>query len=123
MEVPRVPVRVLEPETAFAEIDLAGNAGVHHPLQRAVDGGAADALVLTARDVEQVVRAEVSLLSEEHIENEVTLARALGARRAEPLDVGDRGDHASDVTQGRGRPSACSDRTRRWLRRTTATSC
>src|SRR4051812_717270 len=123
MEVPRVPVRVLEAETAFAEIDFSGDTGVHHPLQRAVDGGAADALVLTARDVEQVVRAEVSLLFEEHIENEVAPARALGARRAEPLDVGDRGDHANDVTQGRGRPSTCSNRTRRWPRPTTANSC
>ena len=43
MEVARMPVRVLEPEPAFAEVHLAGDAGVHHPLQRAVDGGAADA--------------------------------------------------------------------------------
>ena len=43
MEVARVPVRGLEAEAPFAEIDLAGDAGVDHPLQRAVDGGAADA--------------------------------------------------------------------------------
>ena len=44
MEVPRMPVRVLEAEPAFAEIDLARDPGVHHPLQRAVDRRPADAL-------------------------------------------------------------------------------
>src|SRR5262249_16214798 len=46
VEVPRVPVGVLEAETALAEVDLPRDAGVHHPLQGAVDGGAADSLVL-----------------------------------------------------------------------------
>ena len=59
MKVPRVPVRVLEPEAALAEVDLARDARVDHPLQRAVDRGAADALVLAARDVEEIVGAEV----------------------------------------------------------------
>ena len=45
VEVARLAVRVLEPEAALAEIDLAGDAGVHHPLQRAVDGGAADPVI------------------------------------------------------------------------------
>ena len=43
VEVARVAVRGLEAEAAFAEVDLAGDAGVDHPLQRAIDGGAADA--------------------------------------------------------------------------------
>ena len=48
MKVPRVPVRMFEAEPALAEIDLAGDARVHHPLQGAIDGGAADALILAA---------------------------------------------------------------------------
>ena len=43
MKVARLPVGMLEAEAAFAEIDFAGDARVDHPLQRAVDGGAADA--------------------------------------------------------------------------------
>ena len=62
MEVPRMPIRRLEPGTAFAEIDLAGDAGVDHPLQRAVDRGAADAGLLAAHEIEQIVGAEVAFL-------------------------------------------------------------
>ena len=43
MKVARVAVRMLEAEPAFAEVDFARDARIHHPLQRAVDGGAADA--------------------------------------------------------------------------------
>ena len=43
MEVTRLAVRMLEAEPALAEVDLARDAGVDHPLQCAVDGGAADA--------------------------------------------------------------------------------
>ena len=59
VEVPRLAVGVLEPEAAFAEVDLAGDAGVHHPLQRAVDGGAADALIFLADQIDEIVGAEV----------------------------------------------------------------
>ena len=90
MEVPRVPVRVLEAEAALAEIDLAGDARIDHPLERAVDRGAADPLVFAADDVEEIVGAEVPLLLEEHVQDEVALARPLGARRPEPIDVGNR---------------------------------
>jgi hypothetical protein len=48
MEMPRLAIRVLETESAFAEIDLASDAGVHHPLQGAVDGGSADAVIFLA---------------------------------------------------------------------------
>ena len=59
MKVPRVPVRMLEAEPALAEVDLAGDARVDHPLQRAVDGGAADPLILAADEIDQIVGAEV----------------------------------------------------------------
>src|SRR6266498_1634760 len=39
MEVTRLPVGMLEAKPPFAEIDLAGDPGVHHPLQRAVGCG------------------------------------------------------------------------------------
>ena len=88
MEVPRVPVRVLEPEAPFAEVDLARDAGVHHPLQRAVDGGAADAAdVLAADQVDEIVGAEVPLLAQEDVDDEVALARAFAARGPKAVEI------------------------------------
>src|SRR3954470_7124999 len=43
VEVTRLPVTLLEAEPAFPEIDLPGDAGFHHPLKGAVNGGATDA--------------------------------------------------------------------------------
>ena len=82
MEVPRLAVGVLEAEAALAEVDLAGDAGVHHPLQRAVDGGAADALVFALDQIDEIVGAEVPLLAQEHVDDLVALAGALAAGRA-----------------------------------------
>jgi hypothetical protein len=113
VKVPRVAVGVFEPEAAFAKIDFPRDTRVYHPLQRAVDGGATDALVFASGDVEEIVGAEVSLLLEEHIQNQVAFARPLGASGPEPLDVGDGGAHARDVTRDREDPSAVSDATRR----------
>ena len=88
-----MPVRVLEAELAFAEIDLAGDAGLDHPLQRAVDGGAADALVFAADEVDQIVGADVALLPQEDVDDEVALAGALAAGRAQAVDEGRGGLH------------------------------
>ena len=79
MEVPRMAVGVLEPEPALAEIDLARDAGIDHPLQRAVDRGPADALVLTADQIDELVGAEVPFLPQEDVDDEVALAGALAA--------------------------------------------
>ena len=88
MKVPRMTVGVLEAEAAFAEIDLARDAGVDHPLQRAVDGGAADAVIFALDQIDEIVGAEVSLLAEEHVDDQIALARPLGAGRAEPIEIG-----------------------------------
>ena len=101
MEVARLPVRVLEPEAAFAEIDLAGDAGVHHPLQRAVDGGAADAMVVFSDQVEQIVGAQVPFLAQEHVDDLLALAGALAAFRLQPAEIGKRVCHTD--------PRACLD--------------
>ena len=87
-------VRVLETEAAFAEIDLAGNPRIHHPLQRAIDRGAADATIFLADEIDEVVRAEVPLLAEERVDNEVAFAGALAARRTHAFDIN--GSHARD---------------------------
>ena len=84
VEVPRLPVRVLEAEAAFAEIDLARNAGVDHPLQRAVDGRAADPLVFAADEIDEIVGAEMSFLAEEDVDDLFALAGALAAGRLQP---------------------------------------
>ena len=87
MKVARVAVGRLEPRTALAEIDLAGDAGAHHPLQRAVDGGAADSRILAADEVAKIVRAQMTLLAQEDAEDAVAFAGALAAGRAQARDV------------------------------------
>ena len=82
VEVARLPVRVLEAEASFAEVDLARDARVHHPLQRAVDGGAADAVVFLANEIDEVVGAEVPFLAQEDVDDLFALAGTLAARRA-----------------------------------------
>ena len=93
MEVPRMPVRMLEAEAALAEIDLAGDAGVDHPLQRAVDGRAADPLILAPDQIDEIVGGEVSFLAQEHVDDEIALAGALAARGPQAVDVGGSGVH------------------------------
>ena len=87
MEVPGMPVGMLEAEPAFAEVDLAGDAGVDHPLQRAVDGRAADSLILASDEVDEIVGGEVALLAEEDVDDQVALARALAAGWPKALEV------------------------------------
>src|SRR5256885_9269039 len=53
MKMARVPVRRLVPRSTVAEIDLARDVGLDHPLERPVDGGASDTRFLPAHDVEQ----------------------------------------------------------------------
>ena len=87
MKVARMAVRLLEAEAAFAEIDLAGDPRIHHPLQGAIDRGAADAAIFLADQIDEVVGAEVPFLAEERIDDEVAFAGALAASRAHAFDI------------------------------------
>ena len=87
VKVPGMAVRVLEAEAAFAEIDLARDARFDHPLQRAVDGGPADAMIFALDQIDEIVGAQVSLLAEEDVDDQIALARPLRAGRAEPIEV------------------------------------
>jgi len=98
MEMAGLPVRVLEPEPPLPEVDLAGDTRVHHPLQRAIDGGAADAMVVLADQVEQIVGAQVSFLAQEYIDDLLPFARALAAFRLQPAEIGKRGRHTDPWT-------------------------
>ena len=66
VEVARMAVRRLEARAPFAEIDLARDAGVHHPLQRAIDRRAADAGILAADEIEEIVGADVAFLGQKN---------------------------------------------------------
>ena len=94
-----MPVGVLEAEAALAEVDLARDARVHHPLQRAVDGGAADPLVLAPDQIDEIVGAEVPLLAEEHVDDQVALAGALAAGGPQAVEV--RGGDSMDSSDSR----------------------
>src|SRR6185503_8562972 len=97
MEMPRLTVRMLETESAFAEVDLASNASVHHPLQSAVDGGAADAVVFFANQVDEIVGAEMTFLTQEDVDNLLPLAGALAARGRQPAEIRE-GTHEVTLT-------------------------
>jgi hypothetical protein len=79
---------VLEPEATLAEIDLARDAGIDHPLQGAVDGRAADSMIFAANEIDEVVGAEVTLLTEEDVDDLLPLARPLAADRLESAQIG-----------------------------------
>ena len=83
MEVPRMPIGWFEPRATFAEVHLSGYAGSNHPLQRAIDRRAPDPRILLADEIAEFVRAQVTLLARKDIEDAITLAGALAARRPE----------------------------------------
>ncbi len=90
---------MLEPEAALAEVDFARDAGLDHPLQRAIDGGAADAMVLLADQIDEVVCAEVSLLAQKHLHDHIAFAGSLAARGAQAVDVGGSGIGLHEATR------------------------
>jgi hypothetical protein len=75
----RTPIRGLEPRSSFAKVDLAGYAGANHPLQGSVHRGSANARVLAADKVAQIVGTQMALLTKEDVEDSIALARALAA--------------------------------------------
>src|SRR5262245_28030509 len=88
VKVARLPVRVLEAEAAFTEINLARNPGVDHPLERPIDGRPADALIFAADDVDEIVGSEVSLLTEEHVDDLLALTGVFATLRLQPAEIG-----------------------------------
>src|SRR5688572_22736623 len=97
MKVTRLAVGVLEAEATLAEIDLAGDIGVDHPLQGAVNGRPADPLVFLADQIDEIVGAEVTFLTQEHPDDLFPLARPFAAGRLELGDIRKTGDHVVPV--------------------------
>ena len=93
MKMPGMPVRRLVPRSAFAEIHLARDVGVDHPLERPVHGRAANSRFLPADDVEEIVGAEVTRLTQKYTEDAVALAGALTAGRTKAGIIGKRTGH------------------------------
>ena len=81
-------VRMLESEVALSEVHLAGDAGFKHPLKRAIHGRPADLVVFGPDQIHQVVGAQMPLLPEEHVHDEVALAGPLAARLTQRLKIG-----------------------------------
>ncbi len=82
-----MPIGMLEAELAFAEVHLAGDAGVDHPLERAVDGRTTDSLILAPDEVDEILGGEVALLAEKDVDDQVALARALAAGWPKAIEV------------------------------------
>ena len=98
MEVPRMPVRMFEAESPFAEVYFARDPGVDHPLQRAVDGRTAHARrrdrrigsrrLFASNQFDEIVGGQMSLLPEEHIDDEIAFAGAFTAGRTKAVEIG-----------------------------------
>ncbi len=73
MKVPRVAEGRLEARAAVPEVDFAGDACAHHPLERTIDRGAADAGSFAANLVEEIVRAEMAFLAQEDVQDAIAL--------------------------------------------------
>src|SRR5262249_25994628 len=86
-ETTRVPVGRFEAEATIAKVDLAREAGVDHPLERAVDGRAADSGRVAVHERNEIVGADVSLLPKEHVQNAITFGGAFTARRAKARKI------------------------------------
>ena len=78
---------MLEPEAPFTEVDLTGDARVHHPLQCSIDRCPADTAILFADEIDEVVCAEVPLLAEERVDDEVSFAGTFASSRAHAFDI------------------------------------
>jgi hypothetical protein len=111
MEVPRMAVRVLEPESPFTKVDAARDTGIDHPLQRPVNRRAADPRIITANQIDEMLGADVSLLAEEHVDDEVTLAGTPAARGTEFFDELGRGRNCHELGNLGGERTI---RSRRW---------
>src|SRR5262249_38721494 len=81
MKVPRMPLGRFEPRAPFAEVDFARDAARTHPLERAVHRGAADPGRLAMDEVHELVGADVSLLTKEHVNDAISFAGFLSRQR------------------------------------------
>jgi len=72
--MPRVARGRLKTEPSFAEIHFPRDARFFHPLERAVDRGAADAMVVFPDEVNEVVSAQMPGLAEKDADDLVALA-------------------------------------------------
>ena len=91
MKMTGMTIGGLEAEAALAEIDLSRDARANGPLERAVDGSAADPRRFAADQIEQIVSAEVpflAALAKEHLQNAISLAGMLAACRRQARKIG-----------------------------------
>src|SRR5258706_5790647 len=97
VEVTRMPVGRLESRSPFAEIDFAGDAGVHHPLEGAIHRGAANSWMLAVHEADQIIGAEVAFLLQKRTKDVLTFARALAARGTQAGEIGKGAFHEDSV--------------------------
>ena len=79
--MPGITVGRIEPGAALAEIHLASDARLDHPLQRPIDGRPPDSGRLLADEIEEIVGAQVAFLFEKDPEDAIALAGAFAACR------------------------------------------
>src|SRR5260221_11526719 len=88
MEMTWMAERRLEARAALTEVHLACEPRPHHPLQRAIHSGAADAWILAADEIAQIVGAQVAFLAHEDRENPIAFAGPLATSGPQARQVG-----------------------------------
>ena len=108
VEVTRMPVGMLEAIPPLAKVHLARNARLDHPLQRPVDGRTADATVLAGDQVHEIVGADVPVLPQEDVDDEVALPRPLAPFGSQAVNESGGGLHGVQLSAISYQPSASS---------------
>lgn len=86
VEMTWMSVRMLETELAIPEIHSSGDACLHHPQKRAINGGPADLSVFAPNQIDKLIGAEVPGLPQKHPHNAVPLVGPPPARGPMRLD-------------------------------------
>src|SRR5712671_3013953 len=100
MKMPGMAVRGFVARSALSEVDLARDVRVDHPLERSIDRGATDTRFIATDDVEQIVGAEVAVLTQKNAEDTVALAGALAASRTKTGIIGEGTVHQVNLVNG-----------------------
>ena len=88
MKVPWMMIRRLEAGPPFAEVDLTGEAGIHHPLQRSIHRRATDLRIFAVNEIREIIGGEMTFLPDENVQNAVALTGALAAGRKKGGKIG-----------------------------------
>ena len=87
VKVPRMAIRMLKPKPSLTKINLSRDASLYHPLKGSIDSRSANLMIITTHDLDEIISAEMALLPQKDIDDQIALARPLPTRRTETLQI------------------------------------